>query len=119
MHVSGPAETFSAKVIGLEGDSLLVLAGELDLATAPELAGVIDQLVAQGPRDVALDLSGLSFIDSSGIAVLVDAQHRLTEQGRHLSIRAARRSALRVFEIAGLVEFLDVQPEIVAETSGH
>jgi anti-sigma B factor antagonist len=114
--MSSAAETFSAKIIGLDGDSLVVLAGELDMATAPELAGVLDQIVARGPCDVALDFSGLSFIDSSGIAVLVEAQHRLVAEGRALSIRAPRRSARRVFEIAGLLDFLHVYSDAVEET---
>jgi anti-sigma B factor antagonist len=116
--MNGGAETFSAKVSGLDGDSLVVLAGELDMATAPELAGVLSHLVVKGPHDVTLDFSDLTFIDSSGIAVLVDAQHRLGEVGRQLSIRAPRRTALRVFEIAGLLDFLQVRPEAVEETSG-
>jgi anti-anti-sigma factor len=114
--MNDPAELFSARVVGLDDDSLVALTGELDMATVPELTGVLDQLVKQGPSLVILDFSGLSFIDSSGIAALVDAQHRLNEQGRQMSIRAARSSALRVFEIAGLLDFLQVRGETVEGT---
>jgi anti-sigma B factor antagonist len=114
--MNGSGASFSAKVVGLEDDSLVVLSGELDMATASELTGVLDQVVAHGSREVVLDLSGLTFIDSSGIAALVEAQHRLSEQGRELSVHGARHSALRVFEISGLVDFLHVQSEAVEES---
>jgi anti-sigma B factor antagonist len=112
--MSSSAEIFSAAV-GAGDDSVVALAGELDMATAPELAGVLDAMVEEGPLEVVLDFSGLSFIDSSGIAVLVAIQHRLNELGRTLSIRAARPAAVRVFEIAGLVDFLHVHVELIEE----
>jgi anti-anti-sigma factor len=109
------AEGFWAKVVGLDDDTVVFLSGELDMATAPELTGLLGTLVAQGPPEVVLDFSGLSFIDSSGIAALVDSQHRLNEQKRRLCIQGAQREAVRVFEIAGLVEFLHVQTDRVED----
>jgi anti-sigma B factor antagonist len=93
------------------GESVVMLSGELDMATAPDLATVLDSVVGDGPEKMVIDLSELSFIDSSGIAVLVTSQHRLIEQNRHFTLRAARPHAMRVFEIAGLVDFLDVETE--------
>jgi anti-anti-sigma factor len=107
--MSVPAEGFSAKVVGLDDEAVIFLTGELDLATAPELTGVLGPVLEHGPQEVMLDLSGLSFIDSSGIAALVDSQQRLSTQKRRLSIHGAQQGALRVFEIAGLVDFLHVQ----------
>jgi stage II sporulation protein AA (anti-sigma F factor antagonist) len=106
--MSPAAGDFSAKVVGLDGDATVFLTGELDMATAPELTGVLGHIIAHGPQEVVLDFSGLSFIDSSGIAALVDAQHRLSDQERRLSIHGAQQGAVRVFEIAGLVDFLHV-----------
>jgi anti-anti-sigma factor len=111
------AEGFSARVLGLDDDTAVFLTGELDMATAPELTGVLGPLIEQGPPEVLLDFSGLSFIDSSGIAALVDAQHRLGGQKRRLSIHGAQRGAVRVFEIAGLVDFLHVQTDPVEDSS--
>jgi anti-anti-sigma factor len=107
--MSGSAEGFSAKVAGLDDDTVVFLTGELDLATASHLTAVLGPLIARGPQEVMLDFSGLSFIDSSGVAALVDSQQRLSEQERRLSIRRAQQGALRVFEIAGLMDFLHVQ----------
>jgi anti-anti-sigma factor len=114
--MSQPGEAFSAKVVGLNGDSAVILTGELDMATAPELTGVLGPVIEHGPQEVVLDFSGLTFVDSSGIAALVDAQHRLSEQERRLSIQGAQRGAVRVFQIAGLVEFLHVQTDHVEDS---
>jgi anti-sigma B factor antagonist len=99
---------FSADLVHLNGDALIVLAGELDMATAPDLSSLLDPLVESGPPELILDFSGLSFIDSSGLAVLTNAERRLREQGRTLRIRSLRPSALKVFEIAGLMDVLNV-----------
>jgi anti-sigma B factor antagonist len=109
--MSTSAEGFSAKVVGLDGDTVVFLTGELDMATAPQLTGVLGPLVEHGPMEVVLDFSDLSFIDSSGIAALLDTQHRLGEQGRHLAVHNALRGTWRVFEIAGLLDFLHVRSE--------
>jgi len=109
--MSVSAEGFSAQVLGLDDDPVVFLTGELDMATAPELTGVLAPLIEHGPPVLVLDFSGLSFIDSSGIAALVDSQQRLGEQRRRLSIHGAERGAVRVFEIAGFVDFLHVQTD--------
>jgi anti-anti-sigma factor len=115
--MSRPAEGFSAKVVGLDDDTMVFLTGELDMATAPELSGVLDQMIEHGPQEVVIDFSGLSFVDSSGIAALVDAQQRLSEQERRLSIHGAQQGAVRIFEIAGLVDFLHVQTDSVEDSA--
>lgn len=115
--MSSSAEGFSAKVVGSGGNTVVSLTGELDMATAPHLTGVLGPLVEHGPEEVVLDFSDLSFIDSSGIAALVDTQHRLGEQGRHLAIHNALEGSVRVFEIAGLIDFLHVRPPPLEETA--
>jgi anti-sigma B factor antagonist len=99
---------FSADVVHLDGNAVIALVGELDMASAPDLSSVLEPLVVDGPSELVLDLSGLSFLDSSGLALLALAQQRLCVQGRSLRIRSPQRGALRVFEISGLTEILNV-----------
>jgi anti-sigma B factor antagonist len=106
-----PSDPFSVTVVGSDTDAVVMLAGELDMATAPDLADVLESLVTDGPDEIVVDLAGLSFVDSSGLAVLVTTQNTLHEQGRRLSLRAPRRHAIKVLEIAGLIEFLDVRTD--------
>jgi anti-sigma B factor antagonist len=114
--VTRSSESFTASVVAPDGETSVVLTGELDMASSPELADVLETIIERGPSEVVIDFSGLSFVDSSGLAVLVAAQNALTEKGRRLSVHSARRHALRVFEIAGLGEFLDVRAEPTEET---
>lgn len=104
-------EQFSATLVHLDGNAVFVLLGELDISTAPDFATTLDPLVQSGPSEVVLEMSGLAFIDSSGIAALVSVQNRLEQQGRRLILRSPRRNALRVFEISGLTDFLNVETE--------
>jgi anti-sigma B factor antagonist len=109
--MASPSDAFSITVVRSGADAVVTLAGELDMATAPELADVFEALVADGPGEIVVDLAELSFVDSSGLAVFVTTQNALHEQGRRLSLRSPRRHAIKVLEIAGLIEFLDVQTE--------
>jgi anti-sigma B factor antagonist len=96
---------FSATLIGEESDAVIALLGELDIDTAPDLLGVLSPFLDEGPPEVVLDFSGLTFIDSSGISVLIAAQQRLLAGGRRLRVSAPRPHATMVFEVAGLTEY--------------
>lgn len=79
--------------------------GEIDAHTAPSLAAAIDEA---GP-DVRLDLSGVEFVDSSGLRVLIDAHQRLDEQDGSLTIVSPSPAVTRLFEISGVSDYLSVQ----------
>jgi anti-sigma B factor antagonist len=86
-------------VTGGEGAIRVVCAGELDLATSPRLADVLVQAECTPPPCVVeLDLHELTFIDSCGLAVLLDADRRLPE------LRIVRRSPAveRLLELTGV-----------------
>jgi anti-sigma B factor antagonist len=80
----------------------------MDAHTCGELSETLDPL-PQGD-DVSLDLSGVSFMDSSGIRVLVDAHNRADAVGRRLVIEWPSSAVQRVLEISGLVDHLNVVP---------
>ena len=73
---------FSASIATGDDSCVVSLSGELDMASAPELAHALLSLPDPGPAEVVVDFSDLSFVDSSGIAVLIEAQHRLAEGGQ-------------------------------------
>ena len=86
------------------GDPLgvvLSLRGELDLATSPLLREHLDEAVANG-QAVVIDLSGLEFIDSSGLRTLVHAQQQLRASGGQLVLLHGPRAVRRVFEVSTL-----------------
>lgn len=80
----------------------LGLSGDLDSFTAADLDAA---LAALGPAaDVVIDLSGLSFMDSSGLRVLIGAHTALDGEGNKLVLTSPSRAVGRLFEISGLTE---------------
>ena len=90
-----------------ERDGRVVLSGELDASTCIILLDWLDQYDNVGP--LVLDMSEVSFIDSSGLRVLVAQQQKSTEHGNAFEVVDASRAALRLFEITGLAEVLGVR----------
>jgi anti-anti-sigma factor len=92
------------------GDSVLVAAsGEIDLLTAAELGRVLRDLIAhRRPSAIGIDLSAVSFIDSTGIQVLVATKTDARAAGIALRVVAASAPALRVLRLAGVDETLGV-----------
>ena len=102
------SNSFSATLESFNGYAAVVLVGELDLDSAPALSSVLDPLLDDGPFEVIIECSSLSFIDSSGIAVLVAAQKRLQIRGGQLVVRSLQPHARRIFATVGLIDFLGV-----------
>jgi len=83
----------------------LTASGEIDAHTAPTLAAAIE---GAGKPVVALDLSGVDFVDSSGLRVLIDAHQRLEEAGGRLQLTALSEPVRRLLEISGVSEYLGI-----------
>lgn len=88
-----------------DGEVRVILAGELDLATAPEADRRLREAQAEAPR-VVLDLDGLTFIDATGLRVLLDASDRATSSGGDLLVRRIRAGVRRLLELTGTEERL-------------
>jgi len=88
--------------------TLFAPAGELDAYTGPQLREELAEAVADGARWLVLDMSRVEYIDSVGLGIIVGAAKRTVEQGGSLAVVAARPNVLRVFEISGTRELLNV-----------
>jgi anti-sigma B factor antagonist len=94
---------FALEVSGDAGTPVLVVRGEIDVATSPDLRTQLNSLMARGAHDITLEFGGVSFVDSSGLGVLVGTYKRLREEGRgSIRIVGAQPSVRKVFEITGL-----------------
>jgi len=78
------------------------LNGELDVSTSESLRATLLQLLDDGCRALALDMSNLALIDSTGLGVLVGVLKRVLQYDGELVLRSPRRSARKVFGITGL-----------------
>ena len=79
--------------------------GELDIATAPELVEMLDRFRRQG-HAVAVDLAEVTFMDSTGLTMLMDAHLAAGDNGWAFEIRRASPAVRRVFELAGVTALL-------------
>jgi anti-sigma B factor antagonist len=87
---------------------VLRLIGELDLYTASRLREPADAAL-DAELDVVFDLTGLVFVDSTGIADLARFHKRITAQGRAMSVVGPQPHVYRVLEISGLIGPLNVE----------
>lgn len=82
------------------GDATTVLlTGKLDVLTAPEMAPLIDDLIAEKRHHVVVDLSGLELIDSSGVAAIVGLYKRIRHEGGDVKVSGARDQPLAIFKL--------------------
>ena len=86
-----------------DGNHTLELAGELDIATAPDLEATIRSLCAGGAGEIVLDLSKLEFVDSAGLRVILSARVVCEEHGCQLVMTHPREPVHRLFEVTGLL----------------
>jgi anti-anti-sigma factor len=91
------------------GDVRIALAGELDLATAPELWAAIDAAMADGHIRITLDLSELTFADSTGLGVFVRAGKELRSAGGSLTLRHPGERVTKLLEITRLQEVFEIE----------
>jgi anti-sigma B factor antagonist len=89
------------EVAHFDGDRLLVVQGELDGASAPELAEMLLRLRTHR-HPVVLDLAGVTFMDSTGLTTLLDAAVDAEREDWAFSIRAASAPVRRIIELAGV-----------------
>lgn len=84
----------------------VTVAGELDAASAPALAALIDPLVAKDVPSVVINLAEVTFMDSSGLRTLVRAANEAKASGGSLVLARASGAVIRLLEVTGLVESL-------------
>ena len=85
-----------------DGKHVVALAGEVDLYTAPEFKQQLLEVIGSGAREVVVDLSDTTFIDSTTLGVLVGGVKRLRPNGGQLSLVCHDRNITKIFEITGL-----------------
>ena len=107
MRRSHVAEQFQCRCSALPDGHLIVVSGEVDMATAPSLAEALDQFVS---GTVTVDLSDVTFIDSTGLKALVAAHRRIERRRSRLIVRGVAPIVRRLFEIAGLDALLHADP---------
>lgn len=82
--------------------NILPLEGEIDLHIAPRVESSLARITKTRPLHVVVDLSGVTFIDSSGLAVLIRAREDIRQYGGKLTLSGIKEDVLAIFEMARL-----------------
>lgn len=90
------------------GWTVITVAGEVDVVAAPQLRSEIVRVVTDGATDLILDLSGVVFIDSFGLGVLVGAVKRVQSHSGRLRVVVGEARVMAVLELTGLDRVLDL-----------
>jgi anti-sigma B factor antagonist len=92
------------------GHHVIAARGEIDLFTAPDLKQVITDAIEDGSHRVVIDLSEVSFLDSTALGVLIGAVKKLRSRGGALAIVNTEASIAKTFEITGLDQIFTILP---------
>jgi anti-sigma B factor antagonist len=85
-----------------DGNQIISVTGELDIATAEQAYTYISDMIDAWPAPVSVDLSGLTFCDASGLGALARTARHARQAGRQLKLTAARPSLVKIMRITGL-----------------
>ena len=99
------------------GVTIVHVAGEIDVYTAPLLREVLDKQIAEGRTDLVVDLEKVTFMDSTGLGVLVGRLKLVRGQNGSLRIVSAEERILKVFSITGLDKVFHIHPSIDEATA--
>jgi anti-sigma B factor antagonist len=94
-----------------DGVELVLVEGEVDIASASRLITVLNSSVAEAIKSVIVDLSHVGFMDSTGLALLINAHRRLTLRRKGFAVVCPPGPLRRVFEITDMIETLHVCPD--------
>ena len=94
-----------------DGHVIVALRGELDIADAVSVAAALAAVAAREP-EIIVDLAGLEFIDSSGVAALARGRKQARHAGGDLRLAAAQQQVLRVLTLTRLIEAFPVHASV-------
>ena len=96
------------------GVPVVAVSGEVDVYSAPALKEALAELLGTGATTVVVDLSGVGFLDSTGLGALVEARSATTEAGGTLPLVCSQQRILKLFTITGLDGVFAIHPTVAA-----
>lgn len=95
--------------VSQESNGLRVLPeGDIDLHVAPEFRKILHKVLEEKPGTIQIDLSGVPFIDSSGIATIVEVLKLARQRGGTVKVDGCQPTVRDTFDIAGLTKILGI-----------
>jgi anti-anti-sigma factor len=101
--------SFAVTQVEQPGEIVVQVEGDIDALAAPGLWRAIEAQLGS-TRHLVVDLERVSFIDSTGVGILIRAVNALREMGQRLSVRSPAPMTRHVFETVGLTRLIDIEP---------
>ena len=115
-------DLLTTSVATVESDSepytLVELTGEADVTNSDALREVLDAEVAKQPRSMIIDLSGLRFMDSSALHVILRANRVMDRQGGVLALASPREPVAKMLRLTAADQLIPVYPSVPEATAG-
>ncbi|HEX4399631.1 MAG TPA: STAS domain-containing protein [Trebonia sp.] len=115
-------DLLTTSVATVESDSepytLVELTGEADVTNSDALREVLDTEVAKQPRTMIIDLSGLRFMDSSALHVILRANRVMDRQGGVLALASPREPVAKMLRLTAADQLIPVYPSVSEATAG-
>ncbi len=92
--------------------SVLPLEGEIDLHVSPSISASLKTMMEAKPKKLVVDLSRVSYIDSSGLAVLIEGMQNMDGYGGKFSLAGLQENVRPIFEIARLDQVFRIFPDV-------
>lgn len=97
-----------------ERPNVLPLEGEIDLHVSPTIAASLRAMVQEKPKQLVVDLSRVTYIDSSGLAVLIEAMQNVAQYGGSFALAGLQDGVRPIFEIARLDQVFRIFEDVDA-----
>jgi anti-sigma B factor antagonist len=108
MRVTPLVESMSRK----PQPNVLPLSGEIDLHVSPEVAQSLRAMIDEKPKQVVVDLTKVTYLDSSGLAVLIEGMQNVQKYGGRFGLAGVQDDVKHVFDIARLDQVFEIYPDV-------
>jgi anti-sigma B factor antagonist len=97
--------------------NVLPLKGEIDLHVSPSVTASLNAMIAKKPKSLVVDLSEVSYIDSAGLAALIEAMQNVEHYGGKFALAGLQETVRSIFEISRLDQVFQIFPDADAALS--
>ena len=94
--------------------NVLPLEGEIDLDVSPRIAASLQEMIRQKPKKLVVDMTKVSYIDSSGLAALIEAMQNVDKYGGKFALAGLQEKVRPIFDIARLDQVFRIYPDVDA-----
>ena len=102
-----------------ESKNVLPLEGEIDLHVSPRIAASLEAMIREKPPRIVVDLAKVTYVDSSGLAVLIEAMQNIEEYGGKFALAGLQESVRSIFETARLDQVFLIYPHVDAALAAN